>query len=519
MTFDAFTKHLLDHFRAAIPSELKPPADYEITFLTSDQLGNFLRNVGAPNVNPETLEKALAGTPLPLETAGLKPGGLKILQAFWKEMYEGFDRCQLTFPMINRLIGLALRTNPMLRRALRSTYPIVFLDEFQDTTTGQYDLLQQIFDMRQTVFTAVGDDKQKIMGWAGAMKGAFNTFANDTNAKKISLLCNWRSHAELVQIQHMIAARIDPQVEPADARGRRKVDGDISAIWISRTRDEEVTALADWIASEIAAGLPAHDIAILARMRVDRVETELASALAERGVALRNLARTLGTIALQDLLAEELTTILMAFLRLGAKRRDPVAWALAQESLLRLEASLDDDEKAQRRVADRLVAIARTLRQAMSKAPVSPSGAEAIVSLLIEEIGLETLRRASPSYQREVDFTRVLQGIIMLLTESTDEAVAWSEALDRFEGVDQISLMTIHKSKGLEFHTMIFFGLDSRSWRSLLPNADEELNAFFVALTRAAQRAFFTYCEERGGQIDWLQQLLGNAVPRIPFPR
>ncbi|MFK4875272.1 UvrD-helicase domain-containing protein [Novosphingobium sp. ZW T3_23] len=519
MTFDAFTKHLLDHFGAAIPADLRPPADYEITFLTSDQLRNFLRNVDAPNVDPDRLDRAVAGTSLPLDTAGLKPRTLQILQAFWTAMYEEFDQCQLTFPMINRLVGLALRTNPMLRRALRSTYPIVLLDEFQDTTTPQYDLLQQIFDMRQTIFTAVGDDKQKIMGWAGAMDGAFNTFAKDTNAKRISLLCNWRSHAELVQIQHIIAARIDPQVEPADARGRRIVDGHISAIWVSRTREEEVTALADWIAAEIAAGLPAHDIAILARKRVDRVEKALASALAERGIALRNLARNLGAIALQDLLAEELTTILLAFLRLGAKRRDPAAWALAQESLLRLETSLDaDDERAQRKVADRVVAIAATLRQAMSTAPVSPVGAKAIVSLLGDEIGLGALRRASFSYQREAEFTRVVDGINMLLTESTAEAGTWSEALDRFEGIDQIALMTVHKSKGLEFHTMIFFGLDNSSWASLKPGADEELNAFFVAFTRAAQRAFFTCCEERGGEIEWLQELLGNAVPKIPFP-
>ena len=32
------------------------------------------------------------------------------------------------------------------------------------------------------------------------------------------------------------------------------------------------------------------------------------------------------------------------------------------------------------------------------------------------------------------------------------------------EGVDQVPLMTVHKSKGLEFHTMIFVGLDDEAW-------------------------------------------------------
>lgn len=58
--------------------------------------------------------------------------------------------------------------------------------------------------------------------------------------------------------------------------------------------------------------------------------------------------------------------------------------------------------------------------------------------------------------------------------------------------------MTIHKSKGLEFHTMIFFGLDAQTWWRLSPDRSEGLSSFFVAFTRAKQRAFFAYCSERG---------------------
>ena len=35
--------------------------------------------------------------------------------------------------------------------------------------------------------------------------------------------------------------------------------------------------------------------------------------------------------------------------------------------------------------------------------------------------------------------------------------------------------MTIHKSKGLEFHTMIFYGLDNQTWWSPTPDRMEEL--------------------------------------------
>lgn len=79
--------------------------------------------------------------------------------------------------------------------------------------------------------------------------------------------------------------------------------------------------------------------------------------------------------------------------------------------------------------------------------------------------------------------------------------------------------MTVHKSKGLEFHTMIFFGLDNQSWWSLTSQNDEELNALFVAFTRAEQRAFFTSCRQRGDAIVWIDHLFIPAgVRRVHGP-
>jgi superfamily I DNA/RNA helicase len=250
-------------------------------------------------------------------------------------------------------------------------------------------------------------------------------------------------------------------------------------------------------------------------MRVERIEKELGPALADEGIALRNLARNVGHIAIQDLLAEELSIILFAFLRLGTARRNARAWGQVHDALRLIEAISEDDDAAQRRLADRITSIAREVRDAIHALPLETDEVGPLVLSLIEKIGEPVLRSASPAYHRDADFTRVVDGFIALLVESVDAAASWGDALDRFEGVNQVALMTIHKSKGLEFHTMIFFGLDSRSWGSLQPDADEELNAFFVAFTRAAQRAFFTVCEERGGRIEWLEELLGDSVPRV----
>lgn len=59
-------------------------------------------------------------------------------------------------------------------------------------------------------------------------------------------------------------------------------------------------------------------------------------------------------------------------------------------------------------------------------------------------------------------------------------------------------LMTVHKSKGLEYDTILFVGLDDAMWWSHSAGNPEGIATFFVALSRAKQRAVFTFCRERG---------------------
>jgi hypothetical protein len=110
----------------------------------------------------------------------------------------------------------------------------------------------------------------------------------------------------------------------------------------------------------------------------------------------------------------------------------------------------------------------RTLRRLD---PVPDSAAEAAQAAL-DFIGTDVLRQAFPSYQRQPDFDRVWNGFTLFMQESLLHADTWAVALDEFEGLGQIALMTIHKSKGLEFHTMIFYGFDTQTWWSLRAKSD-----------------------------------------------
>ena len=509
MTFDAFTKHMLDHFRLAIPDAYRPPADYSIAFPSRQDIELFLRRHGRPNLSAGRFERALARTPLPLEETVEHPRAREPLRAYWDDQYAMPDGALVSFAMINRVVEYMLRANPRIKRALHVTYPSVFLDEFQDTTYAQYSLVDAAFSEGDAVFTAVGDDKQKIMGWAGAMDNAFDEFTADFNAVRHALLMNWRAHGELVAIQHVIARQIDPDVEEVEARGELAVEGNTAAIWRFDSCEQEAEQIARWIMSEVDDGrIAPHDVAILVRMRANKVEDELAPVLRAHDLTLRNLARNVGEIATQDLLAEPLTEVLRPLLRLGASIRDPDAWNATHECLQTLAGTSPDDEAGQARLQREVGEFSRNLRETMRDEPPDPAAADRLFGQALDFAGVERLRQAYPEYRRDADFQRVRNGFQVLLRECVKNAADWSGVLDHLEGKDQVPLMTIHKSKGLEFHTMIFFGLDDRTWWSLSPERSEELNSFFVAFTRARQRAFFAYCSERGNAFDWLEELL-----------
>lgn len=113
-----------------------------------------------------------------------------MINELWKLFLKGDKdfKPALTFPMISRLAEYILRENPFVLKALRATYSHVFLDEFQDITGVQYDLLKTCFLGSNAVITAVGDNKQRIMEWAGALRNSFELFEKDFNAQRINLL-------------------------------------------------------------------------------------------------------------------------------------------------------------------------------------------------------------------------------------------------------------------------------------------------------------------------------------------
>jgi UvrD-like helicase C-terminal domain len=235
------------------------------------------------------------------------------------------------------------------------------------------------------------------------------------------------------------------------------------------------------------------------------------------GLPLRNEAGTVGTIMLQELLAEEASEILISVLRLAMTPRAGRYWSICLDALRDLHGIAADDNAASARLASDLDAFTTTLLEEYPTPPHEEAATCKFLDRILGFIGKERLIAAHGSYSQGDWLTKVIDAAAHHLNASSVGTADWTGTLDAYEGLHSVPLMTIHKSKGLEYHTVIFVGLDDGAWWSFAADQIEGTAGFFVAFTRAKQRVVFTYCPHRGNRtkIATLYKLLLKADVQI----
>lgn len=506
LTFESFGKSLLDRFGRALPRHWRPVQDYEIDFdITERNASDLLRSLqdaetGLTPAQMESIEpvkfyrqyfsaKMSAERPqprTPYEIATV---------ALWYRLLHQRKPSRLNFHMIDRLAELLLRVNPRILTALRSSYSFVFLDEFQDTTDIQYDLIKTAFVGTSAVLTAVGDDKQRIMGWANALKGVFGQFEQDFTARQVRPVMNYRSAPKLVAVQQVIAKELDRNNKPATAYDDGRNGHGECRVFLYDHQLAEAAHLAGMIEKWVKTDhIDPRDICILTRTRNTNYTDALKGELAQRSVKARVESD------MQDLLAEPLTIALLDLFKLGCQRKAPTSWSLTMKLLQVIEG--DDSEQSSRTIERRLSAFIPTLRSAMANAGSDEEQILELIGQMMSFIG-ETgfiLRHQHYGQGKWYQKQKELVAKNMALCRAT---LSWKEAIADFEGVDSIPMMTMHKSKGLEYHTIVFVGLEDSALFGWDRDAREERCGFFVALSRAKKRAVFTFSGQRRLRFGW----------------
>jgi superfamily I DNA/RNA helicase len=502
LTFAAFSKGLIDRFGQALPAEYRPTPDYAINFeirkrmrvhlddLVGDETGFTMADVSGISES-QFYERDFVGRALPISIASPRSVSNRAAEAMWRSLLSRGAKSQLDFEMIGRLAELLLRTNPHLLKALRRTYSHVFLDEFQDTTRIQYALTRAMFRETSAVLTAVGDSKQRIMVWAGAVKNVFEMFEGDFAAARHDLVMNYRSAPRLVQIQQSLVAAIEPGT-PAPTANDDGADGEGECrVLVYPDHAKEAAHLAElaktWVFDEC---IHPRDICILTRSKPAEYTNALIEELAARDIRARV------ETDLQDLLVEPLVLVARAVLSLAIRRSDREAWT-SLVALLREIRGLDETDPRVRRVERELTEACGRIRTALTAESCTLDVLQDQLSTFYDLIGLDAFRRRHPEYLQEDYVINLFGRFTEYLWQCYQAAGDWSRALTDFAGDDTIPIITVHKSKGLEYHTVVFMGLEDSALWNFANQSDEEQRGFFVAFSRAKKRVLFTFCEQR----------------------
>ncbi len=502
-TFDAFAKSLLDKFLNALPTDYKPSRNYEIIFPTRDQMQEAIQELVLPsawsghNIHEIQAQRILANfcvrkLSLNNETT-LEQWAIREI---WQKWLHNPNSSLLTFPMISRLAEYLLTQNPVIVKALQLTYSHIFLDEFQDTTYLQYDLLKTAFHNSQSIFTAVGDTKQRIMGWAGALPDVVSIYCNDFQAQRLDLIKNHRSAPGLVNIQAALFKHLDPEAVPAIAAEGWEVNEGICEIYLFDSHIQEAEVLANqiygWVSIE---HIDPRKIVILAKQQVDVYAREVINQLSLVGQKARVESD------MQDLLSEPLIQIFLQFLRLATVERMPADWQAIIDLLLELrgcqhEGKLEKSIEIERQLA----AFLQTLRDELGNITMETCSYAVIryvLSLIVSFMDENAIKSQFPQYKRNRWYENLLNTASVILSDDYRVSCEWSQTLDNFVGKNTIPIMTIHKSKGLEYDIVVFIGLEDGAFWSFHNQSHEDTCAFFVALSRAKKKVYFTFCDRR----------------------
>ncbi len=185
---------------------------------------------------------------------------------------------------IYRVIEL-LETRPNVKKALQIRYQFVMVDEFQDTNPMQSRMIDLLVNDQQNLMV-VGDDDQSIYGFRGATLANILDFKERyPKTKEIALTENYRSDQLILDSSYKLITNNNPQRLEA----RLGIDKKLHAQFSNRAPEAESFATLGhelhWLASEVKArlqsGTAPGEIAVLCRRNVTAKQVSEALTLAD----------------------------------------------------------------------------------------------------------------------------------------------------------------------------------------------------------------------------------------------
>ena len=469
----------------------------------------------------------------PIDAAGRAQTERDQLFAHCYEMYQRQMKAYnaLDFDDLILMPVLLLRDNQDVRQRWRNRIRYLLVDEYQDTNTSQYLFVKLLVGERAR-FTVVGDDDQSVYSWRGAQPENLALLNKDfPNLKVVKLEQNYRSTSRILRTANILIAN-NPHLFEKELFSAIP-DGAMVKVLTAKNEDHEAEkVVGELIAHRFMNNTAYKDYAILYRgnhqsrlfeksLIQNRIPYNISG-----GTSFFSRAEIKDMMAYLRLLTNpdddnaflrivntprrEIGPVTLEKLGTYANMRGKSLFAASFEMGLEHHLSGRGLESLQRFThwinqltdnaerGDTVAAVRQLVRDIhyddwLYETSASPKAAEMRMKNVSDLYSWITADLEGDNYDNEV---KTLKEVVQRLT--------LRDIMERGEDdsdADQVQLMTLHASKGLEFPYVFLVGAEE----GILPhqtsidedNVDEERRLAYVGITRAQRELTFTLCKER----------------------
>ena len=425
---------------------------------------------------------------------------------------------------------LLFKQNAEVRSKWQEKIRYLLVDEYQDTNTSQYELIKLLVGDRAR-FTVVGDDDQSIYSWRGARPQNMVRLRDDFPALQvIKLEQNYRSSQRILHCANIL---IDNNDHVFDKKLFSNL-GEGEKLQIIEAKNEEHEAervVGELIAHRFIAKTHYRDYAILYRgnhqsrllekiLMQNRIPYKISGGTSFFSRAeIKDMMAYLRLVVNQDDDAAFLRIVNTPKREIGTATLEKLG-SLAQEKHVSLFEAIFDFELIQRvtpKAYDALQKFARwivELNDEIQRSEPERALRSMLASLHYEEYLYEYATSPKAAEMQSKNVATLFDWVAdMLKGDEFNEPMNLNQIVTRLtlrdmlergeeeDDSDQVQLMTLHASKGLEFPHVFLIGMEE----GILPhqtsidedNVEEERRLAYVGITRAQQNLWFSLCKER----------------------
>ena len=436
----------------------------------------------------------------------------------------------LDFDDLIMLPTLLFKQNEEVRSKWQEKIRYLLVDEYQDTNTSQYELIKLLVGDR-ACFTVVGDDDQSIYSWRGARPQNMVRLRDDFPALRvIKLEQNYRSSQRILHCANIL---IDNNDHVFDKKLFSNL-GEGEKLQIIEAKNEEHEAervVGELIAHRFIAKTHYRDYAILYRgnhqsrllekiLMQNRIPYKISGGTSFFSRAeIKDMMAYLRLVVNQDDDAAFLRIVNTPKREIGTATLEKLG-SLAQEKHVSLFEAIFDFELIQRvtpKAYDALQKFARwivELNDEIQRSEPERAVRAMLASLHYEEYLYEYATSPKAAEMQSKNVATLFDWVAdMLKGDEFNEPMNLNQIVTRLtlrdmlergeeeDDSDQVQLMTLHASKGLEFPYVFLIGMEE----GILPhqtsidedNVEEERRLAYVGITRAQQNLWFSLCKER----------------------